>query len=104
MRGGFSRADRMRGRNEALRVPLTCNQGTPPCIAQSICPFAIKSTWQIQLRCGRGLGSSADGLKAVVEKVGNSIAVVTKEVELQRATHLTSAEPIPSPAGELPPA
>jgi hypothetical protein len=52
----------------------------------------------------RRLGVSADGLKAVVEKVGNSIAVVTKEVELQRATHLTSAEPIPCAAGELPPA
>jgi hypothetical protein len=48
----------------------------------------------------RRLAVSADGLKAVVGKVGNSIAVVTKEVELQRATRRASAEPIP---GELPP-
>jgi len=34
--------------------------------------------------CARRLGVSADGLKAVVEKVGNSIAAVTKEIELQR--------------------
>ena len=32
----------------------------------------------------RRLGVSADELKAVVEKVGNSIAAVTKEIELQR--------------------
>jgi len=35
----------------------------------------------------RRLGMSADALKAVVAKVGNSVAAVTKEVELQRASH-----------------
>ena len=34
----------------------------------------------------RRLDISADALKAVVEKVGNSVAAVTKEVELQRTT------------------
>jgi hypothetical protein len=53
----------------------------------------------------RRLGVSADALKAVVDKVGNSIAAVTKEVELQRASQQASPEPIQSlPAeGELPP-
>jgi predicted transcriptional regulator len=34
----------------------------------------------------RRLGVPADELKAVVEKVGNSVAAVTKEVELRRAS------------------
>jgi hypothetical protein len=34
----------------------------------------------------RRLGLPADELKAVVEKVGNSVAAVTKEVELRRAS------------------
>jgi hypothetical protein len=38
----------------------------------------------------RRLGMSADALKAVVAKVGNSVAAVTKEVELQRASHQAS--------------
>jgi uncharacterized protein DUF3606 len=33
----------------------------------------------------RRLGLPADELKAAVEKVGNSVAAVTKEVELRRA-------------------
>jgi Protein of unknown function (DUF3606) len=33
----------------------------------------------------RRLGVSADALQAVVDRMGNSIAAVTKEVELQRA-------------------
>jgi Protein of unknown function (DUF3606) len=41
----------------------------------------------------RRLGISAQSLKAVVDKVGNSVAAVTKEVELQRAGPRTS--PIP---------
>jgi len=41
----------------------------------------------------RRLGISADSLKAVVDKVGNSVAAVTKEVELQRAG--PRASPIP---------
>ncbi len=62
----------------------------------------------VQVRAwNRRLGLSADLLKAVVDKVGNSVAAVTKEVELQRASPRTS--PIPpvhsSPAeGEPAPA
>ena len=33
----------------------------------------------------RRLGVSADALQAVVDRMGNSVAAVTKEVELQRA-------------------
>jgi uncharacterized protein DUF3606 len=53
----------------------------------------------------RRLGISADVLKAIVEKAGNSVAAVTKEVELQRAANQTSREPasvIPPAEGELP--
>jgi hypothetical protein len=32
----------------------------------------------------RRLGVSADALQAVVDKIGNSVSAVTKEVELQR--------------------
>jgi Protein of unknown function (DUF3606) len=38
----------------------------------------------------RRLGLPADELKAVVEKVGNSVAAVTKEVELRRASRQPS--------------
>jgi hypothetical protein len=56
----------------------------------------------------RRLGVSVELLKAVVDRVGNSIAAVTKEVELQRAANRTShqapAAPIQNPPaeGELP--
>jgi Protein of unknown function (DUF3606) len=52
----------------------------------------------------RRLGISAESLKAVVDKVGNSVAAVTKEVELQRASHRASPETVQSPPaeGELP--
>jgi Protein of unknown function (DUF3606) len=56
----------------------------------------------------RRLGVSVDGLKAAVDKVGNSIAAVTKEVELQsaanRTSHQASAAPTQNPPaeGELP--
>jgi biotin carboxylase len=55
----------------------------------------------------RRLGVSVDVLKAVVDKTGNSITAVTKEVELQRAASQASHQPAPSapsPAaeGELP--
>ena len=59
----------------------------------------------IQLRAWtRRLDISADALKAVVDKVGNSVAAVTKEVELQRTTRKASAAPVQSqPAdGDLP--
>jgi hypothetical protein len=41
----------------------------------------------------RRLGVTADDLKAIVEKVGNSVAAVSKEVELQRLSH----QPCPVP-------
>src|SRR5260370_36449015 len=46
----------------------------------------------------RRLGVSADGLKAVVEKVGNSIAAATQGIELQRGEvpGLTGADPAPT--------
>jgi len=52
----------------------------------------------------RRLGLSADAMKVVVAKVGNSIAAVTKEVELQRASRQASPGRSQSPAakGELP--
>src|ERR1700730_13284967 len=48
----------------------------------------------------RRLAISPDSLKAVIDKVGNSVAAVTKELELQRAAHSTS----PTPPIERPPA
>ena len=52
----------------------------------------------------RRLGMSADALKAVVDKVGNSVAAVTKEVELQRGSDQASPPTVQSPSaeGELP--
>jgi len=47
----------------------------------------------------RRLNISADSLKAVVGKAGNSVAAVTKEVELQRAARRPS--PVP-PTQSLP--
>jgi hypothetical protein len=49
----------------------------------------------------RRFAISADSLKVVIDKVGNSVAAVTKEVELQRAAH-SPAPPIEGPpaAGE----
>lgn len=46
----------------------------------------------------RRLRVSADELKAIVEKVGNSVTAVTKEVELQRLSRQPCpATPVPSP-------
>jgi hypothetical protein len=47
---------------------------------------------------------SADALKAVVDKVGNSVGAVTKEIELQRASPQASPATVQSPSaeGELP--
>ena len=59
-----------------------------------------------QLRAwSRRLHVSADQLKAIVEKVGNSVAAVTKEVELQRLGRQPCpvppiASPIPSERAE----
>ena len=52
----------------------------------------------VQLRAWtRRLDISPDALKAVVDKVGNSVAAVTKEVELQRT--ISKASPAD---GDLP--
>jgi Protein of unknown function (DUF3606) len=67
----------------------------------------------IQVRAWtRRLDISPSALKAVVDKVGNSVAAVTKEIELQRATRKDSPAPVgkdsPAPVeiqpadGELP--
>jgi hypothetical protein len=66
----------------------------------------IDMTDRAQVRAwNRRLGISADSLKAVVDKVGNSVAAVTKEVELQRADLRTSpVAPIQSPPAEGEPA
>jgi hypothetical protein len=53
----------------------------------------------------RRLHVSADALKTVVGKVGNSVAAVTKEIELQRANHQPCAPNSisnPPAEGELP--
>jgi hypothetical protein len=42
----------------------------------------------------RRLGISADDLRRVVEKVGNSIATVCKEVESQKAIRVTEPTPV----------
>ena len=47
----------------------------------------------------RRLGVTADALKAAVDKVGNSIAAVTKEVELQQRVPAPVA--VPGPADEV---
>ena len=61
----------------------------------------------VQVRAwSRRLHTSADALQAIVEKVGDSVADVTKEVELQRLSHQRRpVSPISSkPAdAELPP-
>jgi hypothetical protein len=44
------------------------------------------------------LDISADELRAMVNKVGDSVATVTKQIELQRTAHLLS----PSPTGDKP--
>jgi hypothetical protein len=48
----------------------------------------------------RRLGISADALKAIIDKVGNSVAVVTKEIDLQRANHQASPATVQSPPAE----
>jgi hypothetical protein len=52
----------------------------------------------------RRLRISADALKSVIGKVGNSVTAVTKEIELQRVSHQPSPGPIsvPTAEGELP--
>jgi hypothetical protein len=49
----------------------------------------------------RRLDVSVDALKVAVDKVGNSVAAVTKEIELRRASHRASpGEPIRAPAAK----
>ena len=53
----------------------------------------------------RRLGMSVGALKAVIDRVGNSVAAVAKEVELQQANHRASLvrPPPDQPAeGKLP--
>jgi hypothetical protein len=52
----------------------------------------------------RRLDISPDALKAVVDKAGNSVTAVTKEIELQRTAPKDSAAPGQSQpsGGELP--
>jgi hypothetical protein len=58
----------------------------------------IDLTESTQLRAwSRRLDMSPDALRAVVDKVGNSVAAVTKEVELQRVSHQASPAPIQDP-------
>ena len=49
----------------------------------------------------RRLGVTSDGLKAAVDKVGNSIAAVTKVVELQQRVAAPVAVPSPAADAEL---
>ena len=58
----------------------------------------VADTRQVRLLKKR-LGVSADDLLRTVEKVGNSIAAVSKEVELQKASALR--ETIPGSAKEI---
>jgi hypothetical protein len=45
------------------------------------------------------LGISSDDLHRAVAKVGNSIAAVTKEIELQKPLPLTAAAPVQDEPG-----
>jgi hypothetical protein len=60
----------------------------------------------VQVRAwSRRLNARADALQAIVDKVGNSVAAVTKEVELQRlGLQPCPVPPIPEkpPEGKLP--
>jgi hypothetical protein len=58
----------------------------------------VADTRQVRLLKKR-LGVSADDLLRTVDKVGNSIAAVSKEVELQKASALR--ETIPGSAKEI---
>jgi hypothetical protein len=63
-------------------------------IKHSLIRNKIDLTDPIQIRAWtRRLNLSADALKAAVGKAGNSVAAVTKEVELQRAAQRTSPAP-----------
>jgi hypothetical protein len=89
--------------NEGLRMPLipVAREAAMHRIKHPPIRNKIDLADPAQLRAWtRRLGLSADALKAVVDKVGNSVAAVSKEVELQRASpavvQSTSSE------GELP--
>jgi hypothetical protein len=58
----------------------------------------LKDPAQVRLWTRR-LGVSADVQKAAADKVGNSIAAVTKEVELQQRVAAPVA--VPSPADDV---
>ena len=92
-------ADRQTKWNEVPGMPLTHQQGgiamqraKHPPIRNKIDmadPAQVRA-WTKRLRIG------ADDLKALVEKVGNSVAAVTKEMELGRM----SQQPCSGPQGE----
>ena len=100
-------ADRQTKWNEVPGMPLTFQQGgiamqrvKHPPIRNKIDmtdPAQVRA-WTKRLRIG------ADDLKALIEKVGNSVSAVTKEVELGRMSQQPSgpqSEPsIPSEAAE----
>ena len=101
-------ADRQTKWNEVPGMPLTFQQGgiamqrvKHPPIRNKIDmtdPAQVRA-WTRRLRIG------ADDLKALVEKVGNSVAAVTKEVELGRMSQQPCSGPqsepsIPSEAAE----
>src|ERR1700716_4251516 len=95
--------------NEAVPISLTRSQGNAAMHRVKYPPLRnkINLAEPAQVRVWtRRLGISAEVLKAIVEKAGNSVAAVTKEVELQRAAHQTSRQPeapaIPPAEGELP--
>src|ERR1700733_10288623 len=57
------------------------------CAALNTQLFAIRSTWRAHTKCALEKGRvrvSTDDLQRVVEKVGDSISAVTKEIELER--------------------
>jgi predicted nucleic acid-binding Zn ribbon protein len=91
--------------NEGLWMPLTRSQRNaamqrakhPPIRNKiNLADPAHVRAWTRRLRI------SADALKAVVGKVGNSVAAVTKEIELQRASRQPSPVPIPNSAPREP--
>ena len=62
----------------------------------------VADTQQVRLLKKR-LGVSADDLLRTVEKVGNSIAAVSKEVELQKASALRQTIPVSEGTGATAP-
>src|ERR1700761_1415985 len=91
------RADR--SGTKRVRAPLVCQNKNSEDAAREFVMQRIKhqairnkinASDPAQVRAvTRRLGVSAEALNAVVNRVGNSLAAVTKEVELQRAARQT---------------